>query len=291
MKYIERSSGTEYDVTTSQDKLLADIYSSAFGRGIMKFLSAPIFSKCAQYVMNSRLSAAGIKKFAAENGICLDDYENKKFTSFNDFFTRKIKHGKRIVDMSENALVSPSDGKVSAYEIADSGIFVIKNTVYSAASLLRDKKLAKKYVGGTALIIRLSVDDYHRYIYCADGVKSHDRRINGFLQTVNPVVNKYYPVYKENSRQYCMIRTENFGDVIQMEVGALMVGKITNWCEDSGVPVRKGEEKGFFEFGGSTIVLFLEKGKANVCKDLIANTKRGFETKVKQGEMLACRNN
>jgi phosphatidylserine decarboxylase len=154
-------------------------------------------------------------------------------------------------------------------------------------SLLRDKKLAQKYAGGYALVIRLSVDDYHRYIYPLSGIKSHDREIKGFLNTVNPVANRHVEVYKENSRTYCMLRTEFFGDVVQMEVGALMVGKISNHHPWGNHRVRQGEEKGMFEFGGSTIVLLLEKGAAVVDEDLLINTREGAETKVRQGEQLA----
>ena len=109
---------------------------------------------------------------------------------------------------------------------------------------------------------------------------------NGVLSTVNPVVNEYVPVYKENSRNYCLIRTEEFGDIIQMEVGALLVGRITNAHPYGRRTVLRGEEKGYFEFGGSTIVLLLEKDKVEVCKDLIENTREGFETMLKQGEII-----
>ena len=99
------------------------------------------------------------------------------------------------------------------------------------------------------------------------------------------MVNRYLPVYKENSREYCLIRTDNFGDIVQMEVGALMVGKITN--KDGGIcKVSRGEEKGYFEFGGSTIVLLLEKDKVRISPDLVKNTLDGCETKVLQGEIL-----
>lgn len=285
MKYRDRKGG-EFEYTTKQDEFLADAYASPVGRALMKFLALPLFSKCSRVIMNSRLSSAFVLNFAEKNHIDLYDYEERMFTSFNDFFTRKIKPEKRIIDSGSDVLISPSDGKVSAYEITNSSIFTVKNSVYSVESLLRDKKLAKRYYGGTALIIRLSVDDYHRYCYAADGVKSHDRRINGVLHTVNPVVNKYLPVYKENSREYCMIRTEKFGDIIQMEVGATLVGKITNAHPYGRRTVRRGEEKGYFEFGGSTIILLVQKDKADICGDLILNTKQGYETKVVQGEIL-----
>lgn len=237
-------------------------------------------------ILDSKFSVPFIFGFAEKNGIDMFDYEERMYRSFNDFFTRKIKPGRRFITKDKNLLVSPSDGKVTAYKITQSDTFIIKNAVYNTASLLRDSKLAKRYEGGYAVIIRLSVDDYHRYCYCADGVKSHNRKINGILHTVNPVVNNYLPVFKENSREYCMIRTEQFGDIIQMEVGALMVGKISNLHTEGGVKVTKGEEKGYFEFGGSTILLLLEKDKVKLCDDLLKNTREGFETKLLQGSML-----
>ena len=164
---------------------------------------------------------------------------------------------------------------------------MVKNSVYTVESLLRDTKLAKRYIGGTAFIIRLTPDDYHRYCYCTDGEKSHNRTIKGNLSTVNPIINKYIPVYKENSREYCMIRTDKLGDIIQMEVGAMLVGKISNKHTYGRRLVRKGEEKGYFEFGGSTIILLIEKDKAVIDQDILTNTREGFETKILQGETIA----
>ena len=287
MKYMDRN-GKAYSEITSQDRFLEVAYSSKTGRILLKFLSLPVFSKAIRYIMNSRISTVAIPSFVEKNHIDLFDYEQKVYTSFNDFFTRKIKKGRRFVTADDNILVSPCDGKVSAYEITNSDSFVIKNSVYTVESLLRDKKLARRYKGGIALVIRLSVENYHRYIYPCNGVKSHDRVINGFLQTVNPVVNEHYPVYKENTREYCLIRSENFGDIVQMEVGALMVGRISNNCKEKK-KVHRGEEKGFFEFGGSTIVLLLEKDKVRLSPDFVENTKKGYETKVIQGEALGCK--
>ena len=284
MKYRDRQ-GREYEQTTSQDSFLAAAYSSAMGRALMKFLGCPIFSKCARVILDSKFSVPFIFGFAEKNGIDMFDYEERMYRSFNDFFTRKIKPGRRFITKDKNLLVSPSDGKVTAYKITQSDTFIIKNAVYNTASLLRDSKLAKRYEGGYAVIIRLSVDDYHRYCYCADGVKSHNRKINGILHTVNPVVNNYLPVFKENSREYCMIRTEQFGDIIQMEVGALMVGRIKNHKKKVSV-VHRGEEKGMFEFGGSTVVLLTEPGKVQTDEDLVRNSATGAETLVKMGEKI-----
>lgn len=284
MKYRDRQ-GNEYEKTTGQDKFLADIYGSVWGRALMKFLGNPVFSKASRVLLNRGISVKAVDAFAKKNNIDMSEYEDREFKSFNDFFTRKIKSGKRFFTKNENLLCSPCDGKISAYEITNSSMFVVKNSVYTVQSLLRDSKLADRYNGGAALIIRLSVDDYHRYSYPCSGIKSRNRKIKGVLHTVNPVVSKYLPVYLENSREYCMIRSPKFGDVIQMEVGALMVGKITNDVI-SKCRVSKGEEKGFFEFGGSTVILLVEKDKVRICDDLFENTRHGFETVIKQGDVL-----
>ncbi len=286
MRYRDRK-GNEFEQTTGQDELLAKLYGSTIGRGAMKIASLPIFSKLMRFFLDGRLSSAFVLRFAERNDIDIFDFENRKYYSFNDFFVRKIKPGRRRVDRDKNVIIAPSDGKISAYRITNSSEFVVKNSVYTVGSLLRDSKLAERYNGGTAIIIRLSPDDYHRYCYCADGEKSRNRTINGVLHTVNPIANKYLPVYKENCREYCIIRTKNFGDIIQMEVGATLVGKITNVHPYGRRMVRKGEEKGYFEFGGSTIILLLEKGKAAADEDLLINTREGFETKVLQGERIA----
>ena len=285
MKYRDRQ-GREFEDTTSQDKLLDTIYSHKVTRAAVKLMGAPIVSKVGRRVLDSSASAGFIDSFADKNGIDLFDYEDTAYTSFNDFFTRRIKPSRRYIPKDDNMLICPSDGKVSAYEITNSSTFVIKNSVYTVGSLLRDKKLSQRYNGGNAVVIRLTPDDYHRYVYPCSGIKSRNRVINGILQTVNPVASLHTPVYKENTREYCMIRTENLGDVIVMEVGALFVGKITNHNPEKGIKVEAGEEKGYFEFGGSTIVLLTQKGKVKIDEDLLINTKEGFETRLLQGARL-----
>lgn len=285
MKIIDRS-GREYDSTDKLSGKLKDVYSSPVTRACMKIVTSPIVSKAGGALLSTGASSLAVDSYAEKHGIDLFDYEPKNYESFNDFFTRKIKPGRRVIDEDPASLVCPSDGKVTAYEIAKSDMFVIKNSVYTVRSILRDSKLAEKFAGGSVVIIRLTPDDYHRYIYPCDGVKSHNRRISGSLNTVRPIVNEYLPVYKENCREYCMIRSERFGDVVQLEVGATMVGRISNF-EQGVAKVKKGEEKGMFEFGGSTIMLLLEAGKAKVCGDILKATADGYEMKLRQGETIA----
>lgn len=288
MKICDRN-GNVFEENSKMDRLIGDIYSSPVSRVCLKVLTSPFVSRAAGLLLNSKISAPFAYYYADKHGINLYDFEACEYTSFNDFFTRKIKPGRRSLPADKNALVCPCDGKVSVRRIAATDMFVIKNSVYSVSSLLRDRKLGEKYCGGAAVIIRLTPDDYHRYIYPASGVKSHNRKISGTLNTVRPIINKYEKVYSENSREYCLIRTEAFGDIVQMEVGALIVGKITN--HERGISdVTRGEEKGYFEFGGSTVILLLEADKVSVCSDLIEATNRGFETKLRQGEIIGYSN-
>ena len=140
------------------------------------------------------------------------------------------------------------------------------------------------YKNGYCLIFRLGVDDYHRYCYVDDGVKEKNVHIPGKFHTVNPIANDYEPIYKTNTREYTKIKSKIYGDVIQMEVGALCVGRIVNY-EEKAV-VISGTEKGKFEFGGSTVVVFLKKDKIMLRDDLINASEQGIELCVKMGEAL-----
>lgn len=264
--YITRD-GMKIDGTTGQDHLLEVIYGHALTRMLLRpFLSPAVSDICGKF-LSTRLSRRIIHSFVKKNHIDLGIYEKQEFNSYNAFFTRKIKAEQRPINEQKNILISPSDGKVTAYPITQKGRFWIKHTQYSAAQLLKDERLAERYMGGWIYVIRLTVDDYHRYCYVADGRKSRQRKIRGVLHTVNPVANDYYPIYKMNSREYCLLKTKELGTILLMEVGALMVGKINNHEEDSA-QVKRGDEKGMFEFGGSTIVVMTEPGMAEPDKVL-----------------------
>ena len=150
--------------------------------------------------------------------------------------------------------------------------------------MIRSGELPKKYEYEYIGIFRLCVYDYHRFHFIDDGIKSHERHINGVFHTVNPIANDVYPIYKENTREYCVHRTENFGDVIVMEVGALLVGRIVNNMEKCRT--KKGAEKGYFEYGGSTVVLIFKKDAIIPDEDILVNTVAGYETKVNMGEKI-----
>ena len=283
MDYIDLQ-GKKVSNITNQDKLLSFLYTNIFGRMLLKPLIQPQVSKLAGRYLSSARSKWLISKFIERNEINMDIYEECDYSSFNDFFTRKIKPDCRPVPEDLDVLISPCDCLATVYPIQENTTFSIKNTEYTLRSLLRSPRLAKRFRGGYAYILRLTVEDYHRYLYSVSGKQSKNYHIDGTFHTVNPIANDYLPIYKENTREYTVIHSKEFGDVLQMEVGALLVGKISNHKQST--VVTRGEEKGFFEYGGSTIVVLTQKGRVTPRSDLLTNSKNGYETKVLQAHPL-----
>ncbi len=231
------------------------LYDTILGRCFLKILTLPVISKIVGAFMNSKLSIFLINRFILKNNIDMSEYENVKYKSYNDFFTRKILSQKRAISKNHNDFISPCDAKLTAYKINKELLFNIKGSTYSVSDLIQNEELTNNYIDGTILIFRLSVDDYHRYCYIDDGSKGANSYIRGILHTVQPIALKKYNIYKTNCREYTVLHTEHFGDVVQVEVGAMIVGKIKNFHEE--YTFKKGEEKGYFEFGGSTICLIV----------------------------------
>ncbi|MBP3237504.1 MAG: phosphatidylserine decarboxylase [Lachnospiraceae bacterium] len=266
-------------------KAIDFLYNNSFGRGCLKVLSSVTLANIERAFLNSRISTLIIDPFIKKNEVDLRDYIPRKYKSFNDFFTRQVKENRRPVSDDPDALISPSDGRISVYRINSDSVFKIKNSLYNIESLTGSKKLADYYKNGWFILVRLCVDNYHRYCYAADGMKSMDIRINGTLNTVNPMVYDFADVYTENTRQYCTIYRKGGVKVTQIEVGAMGVGRITNHHPEEA-DVKRGEEKGYFEFGGSSIVLLLPNRGFEPEIDFVLNTAIGYETEVKYGEKI-----
>lgn len=268
-----------------QNILLKKLYGTVCGRVILKALTAPAISKAAGAFMDSRLSVPLIKRFIKSSGIDTSQYVMKKFRSYNEFFTRRVKRGMRPIDRMPSHFISPCDSKLTVYKIGKSSVFRIKGSRYRVSDLIQNDFLAKRYEGGYCMIFRLEVDDYHRYCYIDSGTKTENTFINGELHTVNPIALEHYNIYKRNCREYTVLHTENFGDVVQVEVGAMMVGRIVN--RHGAAEVVRGEEKGKFEFGGSTIVLLVQEDMIRIDDDILRNSAENIETVVKYGEKVA----
>ncbi len=258
-------------------------YGNPFGRFLAKTLLCRKFvSGIYAAWQRSALSKGKVKKFIAQYGISLEDCTQQEFPDFNAFFTRQRKN--YVNQAAENQLPAIADSKLLACPIGPDSLFHIKGVPYTLPELLENEALAGKFRGGLCLIFRLSPDDYHRYVYPDTAAQGQTVAISGVLHTVNPIAGKL-KVYRRNARRYTLLETEHFGSVLQMEVGALLVGKIKNHLESPG-KVEKLQEKGYFEYGGSTVILLLQKDVVSMDADILAHSAQGIETKVRIGEKI-----
>lgn len=269
---------------TGQDRLLEWMYGTALGRCFVRVMILPWVSRGAGWLLDRRISALAVKPFIKSNHVNMEDFEQRPYRSFNDFFTRRVLEGRRPVDMEPEHLIAPCDSKLTVYPIGEDSRFLIKGVAYTLEQLLRDGELAERFLGGTLLLFRLTVGDYHRYAYVDSGFISRERRIDGVFHTVNPAAAGRHPIYRENTREFALLESENFGTILQMEVGAAMVGRIVN--HPGGCQVQRGQEKGRFEFGGSTVIVLLQKDAAAIDEDILQNTSREEETVVHMGQSI-----
>jgi len=269
------------DISSKDSLTLRFLYNTLMGRMFLNILVRPFVSVFFGLIMDGSFSRLFIKGFIKRNNIDMNEYEDVKYSSFNDFFSREAKKENRHFTDNKNDLISPCDSKLTVYQIDTESIFQIKNSAYDVESLLNNKQLADEFTDGVCLIFRLTPSDYHRYCYIDDGEILSVQKIKGKLHTVRPISLQRYNIYKLNSREYTVMQTANFGKIIQMEVGALFVGRIKNQTASGFFERRK--EKGMFEFGGSTIVILLQKDKIAIDETIWNNTRLDKETVVKMG--------
>ena len=278
MYYDRKQQKIVEEIEYKKDKL-EFLYNTRFGRFSLKFfIASPIFSKICALYQKSRLSKKDIKPFVEKYNISLTEKDYKKFNSFNDFFIRRRPN---IFHKNKNELVSIADAKLSYYNITDDLRLNIKNSNYSINDLIENEKLASFFKNGICLVYRLAVNDNHRYTFIDDGKLAFHKKIKGKLHTIRPISEKYN-VFAQNSREINFLNTKNLGYVMQIEVGALLVGKIKNHKK---LTFKKNEEKGFFEFGGSTIIILLNKN-IKFDSDIEEMNNKGIEIQVTAGERI-----
>ena len=264
-----------------QKGILKFLYKTIPGRFMLwLFVARPWFSELRAVYQNSPRSQKDIVPFIEKYKVNEDkEYARKTYKCFNDFFTRK----KNITfdEYDSNIIVSPADCKMQFFDISDDLKLNIKQSSYDVKDILDNKHLAGFFNGGTCIVCRLCVDDYHRYHYIDNGKQVYHRAIKGKLHTVRPISEKY-KVYSRNAREVSILEMDNFGMVGQVEVGALFIGHIINHEQ---LVFRKFEEKGYFEFGGSTIVLFFQH-KIKFDEDIERAVAEGYEVKVSAGERI-----
>lgn len=263
-------------------------YDSPVGKGFTElFLKRKLFSKIYGIYCDTLLSKKKINNFIRDFDIDMNISSSKinDFNSFNDFFIRSLTKESRPISKENNILISPGDGRLFAYEnIAIDKLIQVKGIHYSLSELINDNEIAKEYEGGVCLVLRLCPTDYHRFHFVDSGIPMESNFINGNYYSVNPIALERIPkLYCQNKREWSLFKSDNFGDIIHIEVGATCVGTIIQ----TYIPnqkVEKGEEKGYFKFGGSTTILLFKKDTIKIDEDILDQTSLGFESKVLMGE-------
>ncbi len=286
IQYYERKTGQLMTEKVAGEKWLVWLYNNPVGEAALWTLAKrKMVSSIYGKMMDRTSSAKKIYPFIDDFDIDMSGVQEQEFKNFNDFFTRELKENARQIDTSSNIFISPADGKILAYADIGNSDFIIKGFRFDVSSFLDNPVLAQKYRDGTLIIIRLAPVDYHRFHFPVSGNLTSNKKIEGDYYSVNPIaLRKKAEIFFLNKREYTIISNPLFGDVIIAEVGATMVGSIVQTYKGSSV--KKGEEKGYFKFGGSTVVLLFEKNKISIDRDLLINTANGYETAVKMGERI-----
>ncbi len=287
VQYIERSTGKIQTEKIEGEAWMKWLYYNSLGElSLHNLVKRKFISEIYGGVMDKPSSAKKIAGFVKKYNIDLTITQKESFESFNDFFTRKLKPGARPVCIDSTVVVSPADGKIMIFKNIGNSDFFVKGNRFNLTEFLNNNTLAGKYKTGTLIVVRLAPPDYHRYHFPVSGKVSTPVKINGDYFSVSPLaLRKIAQIFSMNKREYLEISSPLFGDVIMAEVGATMVGSIIQTYKTN--TVTKGAEKGYFKFGGSTVILIFQNNKITVDSDLLENSAKGFETTVKMGERIA----
>lgn len=280
LQVYDRARGELYEEEQFGGNALAFLYGNRLGRILLYGIAArPLYAKIHARRMQGKASLRLIPSFIEKYDIAVDDFEHRYYRSFADFFERKFVPGVRPV-APEPGLAAPADARLIAWPVADEGKIRIKGLTYTLTELLQDHDLAEKFRGGTCLVYRLTVADGHRYIQITDGEIIQQKEIAGRLHTVSHFSSKVKTL-AENKRVFCVQRSGTGREWITMEVGAMQVGTIHN---AAGQSFRRGQEKGYFSLGGSTIVQIFAAGQILLDPDIREYSGKGIEVKVLQGQ-------
>ena len=268
-------------------------YETGIGRGFLHtVIKRKFFSLWYGWMMSCPSSAKRIQPFIQKYGVDVNIFAQapSTFATFNDFFTRRLKAEARPIDKDSDAVIFPADGRHLGFpniEAVDS-IFA-KGQRFDLPSLLNSRALAERYRYGTLVISRLCPVDYHRFHFPAEGAPSTTRCVPGFLYSVNPIaLCRNIAILWQNKRMLTELDSPVLGKTLILEIGATCVGSIQQTYEPSQ-PVQKGDEKGYFAFGGSTVITIFEPQRIQLAKDLIDATTAGIELYAHMGDRLGTR--
>lgn len=266
-------------------------YEKPLGRmAVWALVKRSLFSKWYGHRMSQWKSRQRVLPFIEKYHISVEEMagDPQRFPSFNAFFARRLKPEARPITPEPEDVAFPADGRHFAIPDigTNDGIFV-KGVSFDLTALLGDAALAEKYLRGSLLISRLCPVDYHRFHFPVGGLPGKARLINGPLYSVSPIALRERPTLLwENKRYITVVKTKEFGEVLCLEIGATCVGS-THQTYRLGSEVVKGEEKGYFTFGGSCVITIFEPGRIKFSPDLLEQSAKSIEMYARMGDVMA----
>ncbi len=277
------------------DKFIKWLYQSKLGkivqnRPIEKFISHAYGS-----YQNFGISKNKVKPFVKKFDLDMEQFKQKDYKSFNDFFIREFKPNQRSFTKKPEELPAFAEGRYFGSEnISSNNYFPVKGINININTLLDGFKgdiNKNEFNEGPMLIARLCPVDYHRFHFPDDGEIVYRQLIEGPLDSVNPLALEHKPeILVKNERQISVLKTKNFKTILNIEVGALCVGKIKNSTE-CPQSVTRGQEKGYFLFGGSTSIIIGQNKAWKPNELILKNSKNNLETYYKLGDQVAIKSN
>jgi phosphatidylserine decarboxylase len=289
IRYLNRHTGETETEQVYGESFLRWTYGNPLGKlSLHALVKRHGFSKWYGRRMSKPESASRIEPFIEKYGLDPKDFAEppSSFRSFNEFFYRKLNPSARPI--ASAPIVFPADGRHLGFpDISKIDSFFVKGQTFDLPALLGDAKLAEKYAKGSLVLSRLCPVDYHRFHFPAAGIPSETKLIPGPLFSVSPIALAEKLSYLwTNKRTITELKTEDFGTILLMEIGATCVGTIAQTFTPSE-PVEKGEEKGYFAFGGSSTITIFEPGAVTLAADLLENSAMQTELYARIGSAMA----
>ena len=276
----DRKNKTVTEITQYGGGMMQAAYHGRYSRFLLPVVTSRLYTRLWGWWQCTPFSCNKIPAFVEQYHVNMADYEQQVFHNFDEFFIRPIREGARPMNIDPDRLIAPADSKLLVYPVKEDMHLTVKGLDYTLEELTGSRRFAKEFAGGQCLVFRLTMDDYHHYCFPADGWQRMRHTVPGRLHTVSPY-SAEKKVYQENYRVVNLLETKHFGKILMIEVGALFAGRIINY------PVRcfrKGEEKGYFRLGGSTILMLLQKDAVRLDEDILEYTDKGIEVKLRYRE-------
>jgi phosphatidylserine decarboxylase len=295
IKYINRKKNNQLEnETVYGEKWVRWCYESGTGKKLQKLIGLPVISRMYGHLQDGIASQGKVLPFIEKFNINMDEFvlENNEaggvpYSSFNNFFIRKFKEGRRNFPEENHKMGACAEARYFAWDKITPELKVpVKGVDLLPEEIIDHPEYSNMFQEGPLMIARLCPVDYHRFHYPDDGELVDRYKRGSELQSVNPLALKYKSdIFLKNERMVSILKTKNFGHLAYVEVGAVMVGKIVQSAK--GKNFQRGDEKGYFLFGGSTVIVIGEKGKWSPSEDILNNTAHNLETYITLGDEVA----